>query len=148
VPSVGGSRVVSMRMRVDLPAPLGPSSPKISPSSTAKLTPLTAVNSPNFLTIPRTSMAATPAPPAQGEQDVAGHAHGQGPVAVVHTQADLEGLDVPLGAAHVALGGVAGVHCPVEDDALALGPRGEADGEAVADAHAVDVALLDVHADP
>src|SRR5262249_42769377 len=39
VPAVGGSRVVSMRMSVDFPAPLGPSSPKISPCSTAKVTP-------------------------------------------------------------------------------------------------------------
>jgi hypothetical protein len=38
-------------MSVDLPAPFGPRSPKISPSWTAKLMPLTAVNSPNFLTI-------------------------------------------------------------------------------------------------
>ena len=40
-----------MRMSVDLPAPFGPSNPKISPSSTAKLIPLTAVNSPKRLTI-------------------------------------------------------------------------------------------------
>ena len=32
--AVGGSSVVSMRMSVDLPAPLGPSRPKISPCST------------------------------------------------------------------------------------------------------------------
>ena len=57
VPAVGGSSVVSMRISVDLPAPFGPSSPKISPSSTAKLMPLTAMKSPNFLTICRTSMA-------------------------------------------------------------------------------------------
>ncbi len=36
VPSVGGTSVVNMRMRVDLPAPLGPSKPKISPFSTLK----------------------------------------------------------------------------------------------------------------
>ena len=50
-PTVGGSSVVSMRISVDLPAPFGPSRPKISPSSTAKLMPLTAVKSPNFLTM-------------------------------------------------------------------------------------------------
>ena len=32
VPEVGEQSVVSMRMSVDLPAPFGPSSPKISPS--------------------------------------------------------------------------------------------------------------------
>ena len=57
VPDVGGSSVTSMRIRVDLPAPFGPSSPKISPSSTPKVMPLTAVKSPNFLTMWRTSMA-------------------------------------------------------------------------------------------
>ena len=31
VPEVGGTSVVNMRMRVDLPAPFGPSRPKISP---------------------------------------------------------------------------------------------------------------------
>ena len=57
VPAVGGSSVASIRISVDLPAPLGPSRPKISPSSTAKLMPLTAVKSPNFLTMFWTSMA-------------------------------------------------------------------------------------------
>ena len=45
-PLVMGTRVVIMRMSVLLPAPLGPSRPKISPSLTAKLTPLTASNVP------------------------------------------------------------------------------------------------------
>ena len=58
VPEVGVSSVTIMRMSVDLPAPFGPSSPKISPSSTSKLRPLTAVKSPNVLTMLRTSIAA------------------------------------------------------------------------------------------
>ena len=37
-PSVGGVSVVSMRISVVLPAPFGPSRPKISPSSTLKRT--------------------------------------------------------------------------------------------------------------
>ena len=41
-PAVTGMRVVIIRMRVLLPAPLGPSKPKISPSATEKLTSLTA----------------------------------------------------------------------------------------------------------
>jgi hypothetical protein len=57
VPDVGWMSVVIMRMSVDLPAPLGPSNPKISPSGTAKLMPLTAVKSPKVLTMLRTSMA-------------------------------------------------------------------------------------------
>ena len=36
VPEVGGTSVVSMRMSVDLPAPLGPSRPKTSPCSTVE----------------------------------------------------------------------------------------------------------------
>ena len=43
VPAVGADSVTSIRMSVDLPAPFGPRSPKISPSWTAKLMPLTAV---------------------------------------------------------------------------------------------------------
>jgi hypothetical protein len=57
VPDVGGSSVTIIRISVDLPAPFGPSRPKISPSSTAKLMPLTAVKSPNVLTMFRTSIA-------------------------------------------------------------------------------------------
>ncbi len=57
VPEVGTSSVVSMRMSVDLPAPLGPSRPKISPSSTVNEMPSTAVKSPNRFVMPRTSMA-------------------------------------------------------------------------------------------
>jgi len=45
-PLVMGTSVVIMRMRVLLPAPLGPSRPKISPSATEKLTLLTASKAP------------------------------------------------------------------------------------------------------
>ena len=41
-----------IRMVVDLPAPLGPSSPKDSPGGTSKSIPSTAVNSPNRLVRP------------------------------------------------------------------------------------------------
>src|SRR2546427_4633325 len=57
VPAVMGMRVVIMRISVDLPAPLGPSRPKISSSLTLKDTSSTAVNSPYFLTMCFTSMA-------------------------------------------------------------------------------------------
>jgi len=46
-----------MRMVVDLPAPFGPSSPKISPRRTAKETPATARNDPNVISRSRTSIA-------------------------------------------------------------------------------------------
>ena len=56
-PAVIGISVVIMRISVDLPAPFGPSSPKISSSSTWKVTSSTAVKSPYFLTMFSTSMA-------------------------------------------------------------------------------------------
>src|SRR3990172_126176 len=49
-PAVGFKRVVSILMRVVLPAPLGPRRPKNSPSGTSRLTPPNAVSSPYFLT--------------------------------------------------------------------------------------------------
>src|SRR3954452_19007338 len=45
VPAVGRSNVVSIRRVVDLPAPLGPRKPTISPSSTDRPTPRTACTS-------------------------------------------------------------------------------------------------------
>ena len=49
VPEVGLESVVSMRMSVLFPAPLGPSNPNISPCFTEKLTSSTAVSFPNLL---------------------------------------------------------------------------------------------------
>ena len=57
VPLVGGTSVVSMRMSVLLPAPFGPSRPKISPLCTVKLTLSTASSAPKRLLMPSTSMA-------------------------------------------------------------------------------------------
>ena len=65
-----------------------------------------------------------------------------------HAQPDLERLDVALGAADVALRRERGVDAAVEHRALALGAGRQADRQRVADAHAVDVGLLDVGADP
>src|ERR1700733_15002385 len=49
VPLVGGTNVVSMRISVLLPAPFGPSKPKISPLCTVKLTLSTASSAPKRL---------------------------------------------------------------------------------------------------
>jgi hypothetical protein len=49
-PPVGMKRVESIEMAVVLPAPLGPSKLKISPSLISNEIPFTAVKSPNFLT--------------------------------------------------------------------------------------------------
>src|SRR4051812_36197628 len=59
VPDVGFSKPHSIRMVVDLPAPLLPRKPKISPRSTSKLTSSTATNWPKRRDSPRTSMAFT-----------------------------------------------------------------------------------------
>ena len=57
VPDVGRESVVIIRTVVVLPAPLGPSIEKTDPSGTVKLTPSTAVKSPNLLTRSTASMA-------------------------------------------------------------------------------------------
>jgi hypothetical protein len=48
-PDVGASRPHIMRMVVDLPAPLAPRKPKISPSRTVSETPSTALKAPKCL---------------------------------------------------------------------------------------------------
>jgi len=55
-PSSIGSNVVSSLMVVVLPAPLGPSRPRIEPGGTEKLNPSTARVSPNRLRRPVASM--------------------------------------------------------------------------------------------
>ena len=157
VPLVGGSSVTIMRISVDLPAPFGPSRPKISPALTSKLTSLTAVKSPNFLTMSRTSMAdcrwlglsaATATSSSWRQQHVCGHADGEATIRCCRRAADFERLDVALGPADVALRGEAGVGAAVEDRALALGAGRQTDGQLVADADAIDVGLLDIDAHP
>ena len=64
LPPDGRSRPHSMRKMVDLPAPFGPSRPKISPRATAKLTWSTAVKSPKRRTRSRTSIAGPVRRPA------------------------------------------------------------------------------------
>ena len=57
MPDVGGKRVVRTRIKVDLPAPFGPSKPNTSPWLTEKLISLTAQNVPKHLHTCSTSMA-------------------------------------------------------------------------------------------
>src|SRR5690349_15251667 len=59
VPDVGFNKPHSMRIVVDLPAPLAPRKPKISPCLTENDRLSTATNAPNFRVKPRTSIAAT-----------------------------------------------------------------------------------------
>src|SRR6478735_4944485 len=82
------------------------------------------------------------------QDDVGGHSDGEATVLVVDSQPDLEGLDVALGPADVALCSEGRIDAAVEDRAVMLGPRRQAYFEPVADADAIDIALLDVGADP
>src|SRR5436190_12901204 len=58
VPDVGFNRPHNMRMVVDLPAPLAPRKPKISPCFTENDRSSTATKSPKRRVNPRTSIAA------------------------------------------------------------------------------------------
>src|SRR5688572_22323540 len=58
VPAVGRSKPQSMRIVVDLPAPLAPRKPKISPCFTVNDRSSTATNDPKRRESPRTSMAS------------------------------------------------------------------------------------------
>src|SRR5579871_861460 len=57
VPEVGGKSPVRQLNRVDLPAPLGPIRPRMSPSSTATEALSTALKAPNALVMSRASIS-------------------------------------------------------------------------------------------
>src|ERR1043165_9692632 len=59
VPDVGLSSPHNVRIVVDLPAPLLPREPKISPTRASKVTLSTATNWPKRRVSPRTSIAAS-----------------------------------------------------------------------------------------
>ena len=65
-PEVGFRSVVNMRIKVLLPAPLGPRMPKISSLSTVKLRSSSATKSPNFLVRCSTTMAFSAPAAARG----------------------------------------------------------------------------------
>jgi len=58
-PAVGSSSPEMQPMVVDLPAPFGPSTPKIAPASAANDTPSTATRSPYSFLRPLTSITWT-----------------------------------------------------------------------------------------
>src|SRR2546421_11117710 len=58
VPAVGEIKPHSILISVDLPDPLGPRKPNISPPPTERVRPSTAVTAPNFLVSPLISIAA------------------------------------------------------------------------------------------
>src|SRR5262245_5871915 len=74
VPDVGRSRPQSMRIVVDLPAPLAPRKPKISPSWTSIVMPSTATKAPKRLVRPDSSTAAATLPPDRAVEGGGGEA--------------------------------------------------------------------------
>ena len=153
-PLVMGSSVVIMRISVDLPAPFGPSRPKISPCCTLNEMSSTAVKSPYFLVMWSTTMAspvngrcqasrlrACGCEPAHRalrrqvfrQQHLGGHAGDQRAVGVVDLQLQADGLDVALAAADVALGGEVALHRLEDHGAFDGLARGQAHLQLVAD---------------
>src|ERR1700722_1609063 len=63
-PDVGRASVHSILIVVDLPAPLGPRNPKVSPTGTSKSIPRTASISPYFLVRPATLIGGPRGPVA------------------------------------------------------------------------------------
>src|SRR5438046_7311990 len=150
VPDVAGSSVVSIRMSVDLPAPFGPSSAKISPCSTEKEMPSTAVKSPKRFVIWSTSISLMEEsfPCSLDRQlDIRGHANGEAPVFIIDAQPDLECFDVPLCAAHIALRGEARIQSPVKNRAHAFITGRKPHFELIAQPDPVDVSFFNVGTD-
>src|ERR1035441_4413994 len=166
-PDVGGRSVVSTRISVDFPAPFGPSKPNTSPYATEKLRSLTAQKVPKHLrrcststativfgsegdvfmiTIPATRRSLTAVLRRYGYES--GQAGPQPAVAVVNSQTELEGFDVPFALAYVALRCVVGIDAAIENCSLALPPIGETHWHAVAQADAVKKCFRHVGAHP
>src|SRR5262249_19172714 len=131
-PDVGTSSPQSMRIVVDLPAPLLPRKPKISPRCTSNVTPSTATKSPNRRVSPRTLIASPRSAVAPADADEAPAEAGRllsngalqsgfGEPDVGHRPGPIElGLQPrDLRVEYVGGGGDAGA-IPLGDDALGL----------------------------
>src|SRR4051812_27273555 len=71
-PESGRTSVERIRIRVVLPAPFGPSSPKTAPSGTSRSTPPNACVSPKRLATPSTRIAGPPRPSSGDSNRCAG----------------------------------------------------------------------------
>src|SRR5689334_21885197 len=103
-PDVGRISVVSIRLSVVLPAPLGPSRPNNSPRRTSKLTWSTAVKSPKRLVSLRACIAADGDSIVEWEGDLGGHPRLHLAGRLQHPHFDVERADVLAPAAHVRFG--------------------------------------------
>src|ERR1035438_9781308 len=145
VPLEGGTSVVNIRISVLLPAPLGPSRPKISPGGTVKLTLSTASSVPKRLLMAHTSIAA---PSGDGfcfsialilrarnrrtrrqhrhrQHHPGGHAQRELSLGIGHAYPYCHRLDIPFRAADIALRGKVGLHRFVNHRAADLRARGQ-----------------------
>ena len=82
------------------------------------------------------------------KHDVGRHADCQASVAVVDAQPDFERANVALGAAHIALRGIAGIDAAEKDRAIPRRAAGEFHGEVVADVNAIDIGFLHIGPHP
>src|SRR3954464_8176521 len=91
-----------MRIVVDLPAPLGPSSPTHVPTGTSRSRPLTAVIWPKRLTTPRRRMASslTPSEVSRGGRTETGGSRTVGRGVVVAREHVVEAQSVDLPGEH------------------------------------------------
>src|SRR6202521_5555733 len=103
-PEVGTISVVSIRLSVVLPAPLGPRRPNSSPRRTSKLTWSTAVNAPKRLVSSRACIAADCDSIVACKCDLDGHSRFHLPGRLQDPHLDVERADVLTPAANVGLG--------------------------------------------
>ncbi len=76
------------------------------------------------------------------------HSHRQRAVGIVAAQADFKSFDVALGAAHVPLGCIIGIHAPIKNRSCSRRPGRQPHLQFIAEANAVNVSFLDVCAHP
>src|SRR5579871_1065356 len=103
-PEVGTINVVSIRLSVVLPAPLGPSKPNSSPRLTSKLTWSTAVKVPKRLVRSRACIAADGDSIVDCEGDLGGHPRLYLAGSLQNPDLDVERANILATAADVGLG--------------------------------------------
>src|SRR5216683_8188187 len=149
-PEVGTISVVSIRLSVVLPAPLGPSSPNNSPRRTSKLTWSTAVKSPKRLVSSLARIAADCDSIVERKCDLGSHPRLHLSARLQHPHFHIKGADVLASAANVGLGRELsllpdGHHLPRKNHRR---PRRQRDLGWTADADRAEVGLFHVDARP